>query len=195
MSRTALAFTAALAAAPAASFADAFAFDPGHTEVRIYWNHAGFSEQSAEFHVLEGGVTFSPDALTATKADVTVKTDSIDTGFEALDTHLKSADFFDAETFPDARFVSTGVEQTGERTAKMTGDLTLRGVTKPVTFDVTVINYGEHPVGAFYDYYKGQWLGARAETVINRSDWGIDMFVPVASDEIRVVISTEMKAQ
>ena len=195
MRPTALAFAVALAAAPAAGFADAFAFDPGHTEVRIYWNHAGFSEQSAEFHVLDGGVTFSPDALDATGVDVTVKVDSIDTGIKALDTHLKSADFFDAGNFPDARFVSTGVEQTGERTAKMTGDLTLRGVTRPVTLDVTVVNYGEHPVGAFYDYFKGQWLGARAETVINRSDWGIDMFIPVASDEIRVVISTEMKAQ
>ena len=195
MTRIAFAFAAALAALPAAAFADAFAFDPAHTEVRIYWTHAGFSEQSAEFHAIDGGVTFTPDALTATRADVTVKVDSIDTGFEALDTHLKSGDFFDAETYPEIRFVSTGVEQTGERTAKMTGDLTLRGVTKPVTLDVTVVNYGEHPVGAFYDYFKGQWLGARAETVINRSDWGIDMFIPVASDEIRVVISTEMKAQ
>ena len=192
---TRIAFAAALAALPAAAFADAFAFDPAHTEVRIYWTHAGFSEQSAEFHAIDGGVTFTPDALTATRADVTVKVDSIDTGFEALDTHLKSGDFFDAETYPEIRFVSTGIEQTGERTAKMTGDLTLRGVTKPVTLDVTVVNYGEHPVGAFYDFYKGQWLGARAETVVKRSDWGIDAFIPVGSDEIRVVISTEMKAQ
>jgi len=195
MTRIAFAFAAALAALPAASFADAFAFDPAHTEVRIYWTHAGFSEQSAEFHAIDGGVTFTPDALTATRADVTVKVDSIDTGFEALDTHLKSGDFFDAETYPEIRFVSTGIEQTGERTAKMTGDLTLRGVTKPVTLDVTVVNYGEHPVGAFYDFYKGQWLGARAETVVKRSDWGIDAFIPIGSDEIRVVISTEMKAQ
>jgi len=195
MIRIAFAFAAALAALPAASFADAFAFDPAHTEVRIYWTHAGFSEQSAEFHAIDGGVTFTPDALTATRADVTVKVDSIDTGFEALDTHLKSGDFFDAETYPEIRFVSTGVEQTGERTAKLTGDLTLRGVTKPVTLDVTVVNYGAHPVGAFYDFYKGQWLGARAETVVKRSDWGIDAFIPIGSDEIRVVISTEMKAQ
>jgi len=192
---TRIAFAAALAALPAAAFADAFAFDPAHTEVRIYWTHAGFSEQSAEFHAIDGGVTFTPDALTATRADVTVKVDSIDTGFEALDTHLKSGDFFDAETYPEIRFVSTGIEQTGERTAKMTGDLTLRGVTKPVTLDVTVVNYGAHPVGAFIEFYQGQWLGARAETVIRRSDWGMDAFIPVASDEIRVVISTEMKAQ
>lgn len=195
MNRHALAFAATLAVLPVASFADGFAFDPAHTEVRIYWTHAGFSEQSAEFHTIEGGVTFSPDALDTTKADVTVKVDSIDSGFEALDTHLKSDDFFNAESFPDIRFVSTGVEQTGEHTAKMTGDLTIRDVTKPVTLDVTVVNYGEHPVGAFYDYYKGQWLGARAETVVKRSDWGIDTFIPVGSDEIRVVISTEMKAQ
>lgn len=195
MSRPTLAFAAALVLSPAAVLADAFVFDPAHTEMRIYWNHAGFSEQSAKFHTLEGGVTFTPDAIAATQADVTVKVDSIDTGYAPLDNHLKSGDFFDAANHPDIRFVSTGVEQTGERTAKMTGDLTLRGVTKPVTLDVEVVNFGEHPVGAFIEFYRGQWLGARAEATVKRSDWGIDKFIPVGSDEIRVVISTEMKAQ
>ena len=195
MTRIAFAFAAALAALPAASFADDFAFDPAHTEVMVFWNHAGFSEQSAKFNSVSGGVVFTPDAIGATTADVTIAADSIDTGVGALDTHLKSADFFDVATYPQIRFVSTGVEVTGEKTAKLTGDLTLRGVTKPVTLDVTVVNYGAHPVGAFIEFYQGQWLGARAETVIRRSDWGMDAFIPVASDEIRVVISTEMKAQ
>ncbi len=188
-----MAVAALLALAPVVAVAESFTFDPAHTEVRVYWTHAGFSEQSAEFHAVEGGVSFEPDALAGTTADVTVKAASLDTGFEALDTHLKSADFFDAENHPDIRFVSTGVEQTGERSAKMSGDLTIRGVTKPVTLDVTIVNYGEHPVGAFYDYYKGTWVGARAETTIKRSDWGIETFIPIGSDEIRIVISTEMK--
>lgn len=185
--------TAAFASTQAA--ANVYEFDPAHTEVRVSWVHAGFSIQSAEFHDVSGTVTLDEGAIADAGANVTVVVDSLDSGVEALDQHLKSADFLEAEAFPSITFVATSVEQTGDKTAKVTGDLTIKDVTKPVVFEAEILNIGEHPVGQFYEKYQGQWLGFTAVTTINRSEWGVDMFVPVGSDEIEIEVSAEMKAQ
>ncbi|HEU0223732.1 MAG TPA: YceI family protein, partial [Paracoccaceae bacterium] len=126
--------------------------------------------------------------------DIKVNLASLDTGVEALDQHLQSADFFDASNYTEASFVATAVEKVGEDTAKVTGDLTIKGITKPVTLDVVVNAIGEHPMGQFTDFYKGDWIGVTATGTVKRSDWGLDMFVPAISDEVKLFISTEMKA-
>jgi polyisoprenoid-binding protein YceI len=194
--RAALIAAAALSAPFAAqqAAANTYEFDPAHTEVRVAWVHAGFSVQTAEFHTVGGTVTLDEGAIADAGANVTVAVDSIDTGVSALDDHLKSADFFEAETFPEITFVATGVEQTGEKTAKVTGDLTLKGVTKPVVFDAQIVNIGAHPLGQFMEQYQGQWLGFTATATINRADWGMDNFIPAGSDEIEITVSSEMKA-
>lgn len=189
----AAALSAPLAAHPAA--AETYAFDPAHTEVRVSWVHAGFSFQSAEFHTVGGTVTLDEGAIADAGANVTVAVDSIDTGVAALDDHLKSADFFEAETFPEIAFVATSVEQTGEKTARVTGDLTLKGVTKPAVFEAEIVNIGAHPLGQFMEPYQGQWLGFTATATINRSEWGMDKFIPAGSDAIEIVVNAEMKAQ
>ena len=92
-------------------------------------------------------------------------------------------------------FVSTDVEQTGDKTAKVTGDLTIKGITKPLTLDVEVVHLGEHPVGQYIDYYKGQWLGIRATGKLTRSEWDVGYGAPLTSDEITLEISSEMQAK
>lgn len=175
------------------ALAQSYEFEPGHTEVRFYWNHAGVSEQSGEWSGVSGTVDFDKDSPEATAASVTIAADSIDTGVEALDTHLKGADFFEVETYPEITFVSTGFRQTGADTGQLTGDLTIKDVTKPVTLDVEVEHMGEHPLGGFNEFYQGEWLGMSASTVINRSDFDVGLYAPMNSDAIRIEITSEMK--
>lgn len=185
---------AALLAATATAHAESWVPDPTHTEVLIAWNHSGFSIQTAKFNEVEGALEFTPGDIGGASADFSVIVSSVDTGVPNFDNDLKGADFFDAEAYPTIRFVSTSVEQTGDMTVKATGDLTIKDVTKPAIFDITVHKIGEHPVGQFFDFYKGEWLGMTATTTINRSEWGISGFIPVGSDAIDITINTEMRA-
>ena len=185
---------AALFAATSLAHAENWVPDPTHTEVLISWNHAGFSIQTAKFNEVEGALEFTLGDVEGASADFSVIVSSIDTGVPDFDGHLQSPDFFDAAAYPTIRFVSTSVEQTGEMTVKATGDLTIKDVTKPATFDITVHQMGEHPVGQFFDFYKGEWLGMTATATINRSEWGMAGFIPVGSDAIDITINTEMRA-
>jgi polyisoprenoid-binding protein YceI len=189
-----LAFAAALALTAPMAFAETWVPDPGHTRVTTTWNHAGFSMQAAQFQKVEGSLEFEAGDIAGAKADFSVMVDSVVTGIDALDTELKGPGFLDAANHPAIRFVSTSVEQTGDMTVKATGDFTMKGVTMPVTFDITVHSMGEHPVGQFFDYYKGEWLGLTATTTIKRSEFGVEAFIPVGSDEIQIEISSEMRA-
>lgn len=190
-----LLLTTALAAlATTAAQAESWVPDPTHTEVLIGWNHAGFSFQTAKFAEVDGTLDFTPGDVAGASADFSVMVASVDSGVADLDAHLQSADFFDAENYPTIRFVSTSVEQTGDMTVTATGDLTVKEVTAPATFEITVHQMGEHPAGAFYDYYKGEWLGLTATATINRSEFGVDAFIPVGSDEITITINSEMRA-
>lgn len=190
-----IAFTTALALSlPGITLAETWYPDPGHTQVLAAWNHAGFSIQAAEFHEFEGTLDFTPGDVVGAKADFVVKAASVDTGLENFDTELAGPGFLDAATHPDIRFVSTSVTQTGDMSVEATGDLTLKGVTKPATFEITVHAMGPHPVGQFFDYYKGEWLGMTARTTIKRSEFGVDQFIPVGSDEITIEINSEMRA-
>lgn len=188
-------FAAPLVFAATLASANTWVVDPTHTEVRAYYNHAGFSEQSIEFQEFNGSLIFVPGDVENAKAEFSIPVSSVDSGVEMFDGHLQGENLFDAANHPEISFVSTSVEQTGEMTARVTGDLTLKGQTGEAVFDVTVHAIGEHPVGPFFDFYKGEWLGFTAETTIKRSEWGLDYLIPVGSDEVRIAISTEMKAQ
>lgn len=170
-----------------------YACDPGHTEVRFSYTHAGFSTQTGELDEITCSLTLDEADPASAKLQATVKAASIHTGVAALDADLAGEKFLDAAKFPDIGFTSTKVERTGDKTAKVTGDLTLHGVTRPVTLDVTLVAKGTHPVGQFFDYYKGEWAGFSATTTIKRSDFGVDGFVPVVSDELQIVIDAELK--
>ena len=163
-----------------------YTLDPGHTQVDFRWSHMGFSTPAAAIHVTDGVLKFDPDAPTKASVSLNMPISSIDTRVPDLDTHLKSADFFDAAKFPTASFKSTKVVREGtSNTYKIYGDLTIKGVTKPVVLDAKMNNVGEHPM------LKSPAVGFDATTSIKRSDFGIGAFVPAVSDKIDIRITTE----
>jgi polyisoprenoid-binding protein YceI len=173
------------AAAMSAQAADKYTFDPGHSVVEFSWNHFGFSNPTARFDKFEGSLMLDTQDLTKSSVEVTLPLDALDTKVAKLDEHLKSADFFDAAKFPSITFKSTKVEKAGADKLKVTGDLTIHGVTKPATLDVTVNKIGEHPMA------KDPAAGFDASATIKRSDFGVGAYVPNVSDEIKIHITTE----
>ena len=182
---------AGLVAAPAG--AATYKFDPGHTEVRAVWDHAGVSEQSARWGKVDGTIDFDPDNVGATTVSVTIDAASVNSGVQKLDQHLQSADFFEVETYPEITFESTEVIKTGPESVRVIGDLTIKETTRPMAFDVELVHRGDHPLGQFMDRFKGEWLGIRASGELLRSEFGVGFGAPMVSDLIRLEISTEMQ--
>lgn len=186
--------SALVLALAAPGWAETYHLDPGHTEVRFSWNHAGLTEQHGEWTQVSGTIDFDPADVTATSAQITIDPDSLHTGVAALDNHLKSADFFDIETYPTITFTSTSAVQTGAQNLRLTGDLTVKDQTKPAVLDVELTFDGEHPLGGYFDYYKGDWVGVEATGTLLRSEFGVAMFAPGTSDTVQLEISAEMRA-
>ena len=124
---------------------------------------------------------------------ITIDPAGIDTGVDAFDSHLMSADFFDVETFPEITFVSTAVEPTGDTTALVTGDLTIKDNTRPVVLDVTLNYIGEHQLAEYIPDFAGMEVaGFSASTTLLRSEFGLGMMVPMVGDEVELIIETEL---
>lgn len=175
----------ALAFVGSAAFAAPVTYniEPNHTSVTFFWGHGGgLSRMNGKFMNAVGTVVLDEAAPATSKVEVSFAIDGINTGVAALDAHLKTPDFFDAAQFPTATFKSTKVDVTGAKTAKVTGDLTLHGVTKPVTLDVTLNKITDDKKKA----------GFNAKGTIKRSEFGISRFVPAVSDEIDLEISSEL---
>ena len=185
---------AALLAMSPAAMAETYVLDQGHTEVRFYWNHAGLTTQSGEWTKVSGTIDFDAGNVAGTKAMITIDPASLHTGYAELDKHLKSSDFFDIETHPEITFVSTGAVQTGASSMRLSGDLTVKGQVTPAVLNVNLTFQGTHPLGEFFDYYKGEWIGAEATTTLLRSDLGVGKFAPLTSDVVALEISAEMRA-
>jgi polyisoprenoid-binding protein YceI len=186
MYRTASLFAALLLAAGAVH-ADPVRYDldPNHTQVEFSWNHFGFSNITGRFDKVEGNFQFDPVDPTRSSIDVTIPIASIDTGVGALDEHLQSPDFFDAGQFPVATFKSSKVERVDAHSLKVSGELTIHGVSKPAVLDVTINKVGEHPMA------RRAAAGFDARTTIKRSDFGISKYVPNVSDDIVIAITSE----
>lgn len=181
-----LALAAALTAASfAAGAADKYEFDGNHTNVVFSWTHFGLSNPSARFAKVEGEVLLDTADLTKSTVSVTIPVDSLRTDVPKFDEHLRSGDFFDLAKFPTATFKSTKVEKAGDNKLKVTGDLTIHGVTKSTVLDVTVNKIGDHPMA------KKPAAGFDASTVVKRSDFGMGNYVPNVSDEVKIHITTE----
>ena len=135
-----------------------------------------------------GELELDPKDPSRSRLTVRIGTASIDALHERLNAHLRGADFLDTARFPTATFVSTAVERTSPTTARVTGDLTLRGVTKPVAFDAIFNQAGSHPVDKRYT------VGFDGRTVIKRSEFGISAFLPALGDEVTLRLEGEFKA-
>lgn len=182
-----LVLAAALAGATTAAQAEAITYtmDPAHTQVTAQWNHFGFSNPSIHFGQIDGTVTYDPENVEASSVQVTIPLSGMDSGVEAFNEHLLTADFFDAARYPEVTFKSTAVRALGANRMRVTGDLTMHGVTRPVDLAVTVNGVGTHAM-------TGQpAAGFDAEATILRSDFGLDMYAPTVSDELKLRITTE----
>lgn len=128
---------ASLLLAGTAFAADAYEVDPTHAWVSFKTSHNGWANAHGTFKSVSGTISFDKEDVTKSTIELKIDPASIDTNHAQRDTHLKSPDFLNVEEFPEITFKSTGIEKTGDKTAKVTGDLTLAGTTKPVTLDVT----------------------------------------------------------
>lgn len=165
--------TAFLALAAAASLAVAaptsWKIDPSHTQAGFQVRHF-FSQVHGRFHEIEGTIVFDESNPEAISVDASVKVASVDTGNQKRDGHLQTADFFDAEKNPTLTFKSTKVTAAGKGKFKVAGDLTMRGVTKPVTFDAEFLGSAPISIGG-RSFSKA---GFTATTSVNRKDFGIN---------------------
>ena len=165
--------------------------DQGHTEVMFGWDHVGVTRQNAEFTKSEITVNLA-DNIEDSTVEVTIDANSVSSGFEKLDDHLKTADFLEVETYPNLTFTSTGIKKTGETTMDVTGDLTIHGVTQSVVLKAEVTHKGEHPIGKNFDHYKGEWLGILATTEIDHQSFDVGSF---STGPIAITVRSELKGK
>lgn len=162
-----------------------YKLDPNHTMVLFSWNHFGFSNPTADLGLGEGTLVYDQKNPAKSSVEVTLPLADLDTHVPALDEHLKKPDFFNADKYPVVTFKSTRVQALGGNHFKVTGDLTVHGVTKPVVLSATLNKVGEHPMT------KAQSIGFDATGTLKRSDFGIGAYVPNVSDKITIRITTE----
>lgn len=188
---TALTAVFALAAGAALAEPEAYTFDTSHSQVVFDYNHLGFSTTTGMFGGIEGTIQFDAENPAESSVEASFPVSSLMTGFQGRDEHFLSPDFFGSEAAdPTVTFASTSIEVTGDKTALITGDLTLNGVTKEVVLDTVLNQQGSHPME------NKPWLGFDATTTLTRSDFNLGMFAPAVSDEVEVAISIEaMKAE
>ncbi len=172
--------TPAVYAAP-----EEYVLEKPHTQILFFVSHLGFSKSQGEFHDFDGGFTFDPEDWSNSYAKVTIRTHSIDMDDYAWDKHMRNEDFFDVNVHPTMTFESTKLEKTGEDTGKLHGDLTLLGVTRPVTLDVTFNKVGQH-------FKSKEWIaGFSAAATIKRSEFGMKYGLPVIGDDVELRLEVE----
>lgn len=179
---------AALFAGQAMAAPQTYAIDATHTFPRFSYDHMGMSRQVLSFKKTTGTVVLDKAAREA-KVDVTIDMTSVNTGFDAFDSHIQGKDFLDTARFPTATFTSTKVVFDGDKPARIEGDLTIKGVTKPVTLTITSFFNGPHPM------LKKDAIGANATAVISRTAFNAGMYAPAVGDEVTLDIALEAVAE
>lgn len=159
--------------------------DPTHTEIGFQVRHL-MSKVRGKFESFEGTIVTADD-VTASSLNVSVDLTSINTGTADRDQHLRSADFFEVEKYPAMTFQSTGIKQVSDEEFVVTGDLTIKGVTKPVELEVEFLGEGGDPWG-------GTRAGVEAKGQISRKEFGIDFNIPVAGAD-KAMIGDTIKLQ
>lgn len=169
--------------------AGTYSVEPYHTRILFAVNHMGFTTYFGDFTGASGSLTLNPKSAAASALDVSVPVDSVSTTNAKLDGELKGADWLDAAKFPTITFKSTKVTRSGPDAAKVNGDLTLHGVTKPVTLTVTFNGAGTNPLDKKYT------TGFQATGKIKRSDFGVTKYVPLIGDTVDLTISGAFEKQ
>lgn len=162
----------------------AYSLDKGHGYISFTYMHQGYSKPMLRWRDWDSTLNWNQDDPTLSTVSVAINAASVDSGVDKFDAHLKSADFFEVETYPTINFASTSLSKTGAATGVMIGDLTIKDVTRPVTLDVTFNKAGETRGG-------GNKIGFSATTQIKRSDFGVDLYVPYVGNDVDLLIEVE----
>lgn len=183
---TKLAAAIALAASAASAFAapETFNLDSTHSFPRFSYSHLGYSIQVSRFDKATGTVTLDKAAKTAA-VDIVIDTKSVNTGSSTFNEHIQAEDYLDTAKFPTATFKSTKVIFESDKPARIEGNLTLKGITKPVTLTVTSFQAMPHPM------LKKDAIGANATTKVKRTDFNMGKNAPYVGDEVTIDISLE----
>lgn len=170
-------------AAPALA-ADTYTIDPTHTWPVFEINHLGFTTQRGRFNKSSGKITLDIAAKKGS-VELTIEAASIDMGLDKWDEHMKSEDFFDVAKFPTIRFSSDNLLFEGDRVIAAEGNFTLHGVTKPLIIGVSNFRCGLNPINEKFT------CGADISTILMRSEFGMNKFVPAVSDEVKIHVPLE----
>ena len=173
-----------LTSSAASAAPESYTIDPTHTYPHFAVSHLGFSTMLGRFDKTSGKLTIDHAAKTGS-VDVTIESASLCTGLQKRDDHLRSPDFFNAAEFPRITYKSTAVKFKGDAPAIVEGNLTLLGVTKPVTLTITAFKCGDHPVS------KKAMCGADASAQIKRSDFGMKYGLPNVGDDLKLTFEVE----
>ncbi|QDX80281.1 polyisoprenoid-binding protein [Denitratisoma sp. DHT3] len=175
----AAAFSSATFAAP-----ETYNLEPNHTFPRFSYSHLGYSVQVSRFDKTSGKVVFDKAAKTGA-VDIVVDAKSVSTGSALFNEHIQGEDYLDTAKYPTATFKSTKVTFEGDKPARIEGNLTLKGITKPVTLTVTSFQAMPHPM------LKRDAIGANATTKVKRSDFNMGKNAPYVGDEVTIDIAME----
>ncbi|MBN9341147.1 MAG: polyisoprenoid-binding protein [Comamonadaceae bacterium] len=172
------------AAAPALAAPEVYNVEGTHTFPRFSYSHFGLSTQLSKFDKTTGTVTLDKAAKTGA-VDITIDMTSVNTGFDVFNGHIQGEDFLDTAKYPTATFKSTKVTFEGDKPVAIDGNLTIKGVTKPVTLKVTHFVNMPHPM------LKKDAIGANATTTIKRTEFNAGKYAPNVGDEVTITVSLE----
>jgi polyisoprenoid-binding protein YceI len=175
--------TASAVAAPVT-----YAIDGNHTYPRFSYSHFGYSTQLSKFNKTSGKVVFDPEAK-AGNVDIVIDMKSVDTGSDVFNGHIQGEDFLDTTKYPTATFKSTAVKFDGDKPVAIEGNLTIKGVTKPVTLTVTRFQRMPHPM------LKKDAIGADAVVTVKRSEFNAGKYAPYVGDDVTINIAVEAQQQ
>ncbi len=184
LSKLSAAILLATTSAAAVAAPETYQVDGTHTFPRFSYNHHGLSIQTSQFNITTGTVTLDKEARTGA-VDITIDTRAIDTGSAVFNEHIQAEDFLDTAKYPTATFKSTRVVFEGDQPRAIEGDLTIKGITKPVTLQVTHFATMTHPM------LKKDAIGANASTLIKRSEFNAGKYAPYVGDEVTITVAIE----
>ncbi|MEO0443917.1 MAG: YceI family protein [Pseudomonadota bacterium] len=167
----------------ATAYSADYLFDKVHTQIFFNVSHLGFSRSTGAFTDFTGNFSFNENDFSQSKVEVTIQTDSIDLNDKAWNKHMQGTKWFDVKQYPKMTFKSRSVKKTGDKTMDVIGDLTIKGVTKPVTLAVTFNKAGEA--------FGQQKAGFSATATIDRTEFGMDKSVPAVGTDILISIEVE----
>lgn len=184
MQRFALLTLAATLSTAALAAPETYVIDNSHTYPRFSYSHFGYSTQLSRFDKTSGKIVIDRAAKTGS-VNVTIATASVNTGLPLFNEHIQAADFLDTAQYPTATFTSSKVNFDGEKIASVDGTLTLKGVSKPVTLNVTSFQCMPHPM------LKKDACGANATAVVKRTDFNMGKYAPYVGDDVTLTIPVE----